>query len=75
MARRVDGTSSIIAASRWICRMVGRFGAARFGANTTPEFQAAVVALVIACQAWEALDDFPGEVDHTGGEDPDDGPV
>ena len=75
MARQVNGTSSIIAASRWICRMVGRFGVARFTANTTPEFGAAVTALVLACMAWEALDDFPGEVDHTGGEDPDSGPV
>jgi len=67
MARNVSGFSSIYAASRWICRMVGRFGVARFTAQTTPEFGAAVEALVLACHAFEALDDFPGEADHTPG--------
>jgi len=47
--------------------MVGRFGTARFTAQTTPEFGAAVEALVLACQAFDALDDFPGEADHTPG--------
>lgn len=65
MARNVRGTSSILAASRWICRIVGRFGVVRFTADTSPEFGAAVTALVLACQAFDALDDYPGEVDHT----------
>lgn len=63
MAR--DGTSTILQASRTICRMAGLFGLARFGARTSPAFMAAVQALVIACQAFEALDDQPGEIDET----------
>lgn len=64
MAKR-DGTSSILAASRIICRMVGLFGVARFTARTSPQFGAAVAALVGACQLWESLDDYPGEIDQT----------
>lgn len=66
MARTVDGTSTILAASRVICRLVGRFGTARFAARTTPEFGAAVEALVVACMAFEALDDYPGQIDSSG---------
>lgn len=67
MSRRVNGVSTILYASRLICRMVGRFGTAQFIVETTPEFGAAVSALVAACQAFEALDDYPGEADHTEG--------
>lgn len=63
MAR--DGTSTILEASRKICKMVATFGVVRFAQRTTPEFGAAVSALVAACNAFEALDDFPGEIDQT----------
>lgn len=79
MARTVDGTSTILAGARLICRAVGKYGTARFAARTTPEFAAAAAALAAACMAFEALDDYPGEVDSSGpiraGEDVDGTPV
>lgn len=72
MARTIDGTSSILQFSRGICRIVGRFGTVRFGNKTTPEFEAAVAALVLACQAFDALEDAPGEIDIGGGDGPED---
>lgn len=66
MGRTVDGTSSILYASRIVCRMVGKFGTARFALRTTPAFAAAVEALVTACMAFEALDDYPGQIDSSG---------
>lgn len=72
MARQVNGTSSILSGSRLICRMVGRFGVARFTANTTPEFGAAVAALVVACQAFEALDNYAGQIDKVAPDGPED---
>ena len=65
MARTVNGVSTILKASRLICRIVSRFGTAGLGVETTPAFVAAVTALVSACHAFEALDDYPGEIDHT----------
>lgn len=65
MGRTVDGVSSILTAARTICRMTGRFGIAQIGPRTSPEFQAAVAALVTACMAFDALDDYPGQVDAT----------
>lgn len=68
MARTVNGVSSLIQATRWICRIVGRFGVHAMSTATTPEFAAALTALVAACHAWEALDpDYPGQIDHSGG--------
>lgn len=65
MATRT-GASTIISASRTICRMVGIYGTGGLLQRTqAPAFQAAVLALVAACQAWEALDDYPGEIDQT----------
>jgi len=74
MGRTVNGVSSILVGARLICRMVGRFGTAALETATTPELAAAVIALVAACQAFEALDDFPGERDRTEGELPEDEP-
>ena len=74
MARRVDGVSTIFYATRIICRMVGRFGSYRVGTRLSPEFELAVVALVAACHAFEALDDHPFEVDETPGTGPEDLP-
>jgi hypothetical protein len=65
MAKVRTGGSSIIYATRIICRMVGKYGTFGIAQKTTPAFTAAVVALVAACQAWEALDDYPGEIDQT----------
>lgn len=67
MPRIVDGSSSILQGVRFICRLAGRFGVARFGAKTTPEMAAAVTALMVACAAFDALDDYPGEIDRTPG--------
>jgi len=67
MARSVNGVSSILAGTRLICRIVGRFGTAALAVETTPELAVAVQALVLACHAFEALDDEPGEIDHTAG--------
>jgi len=72
MGRTVNGVSSILEGTRLICRMVGRFGTAALSSATTPELAAAVSALVLACQAFEALDDYPGEIDLTPGDLPED---
>ena len=63
MAR--DGTSTIIALTRKICKLKAVWGAASLASKTTPEFATAVNALVAACTAFEALDDYPGEIDNT----------
>jgi len=62
MAR--TGTSSIIALTRKICRIRAVYGAPDLATRATPEFAAAVAALALACAAFEALDDQPGEVDN-----------
>jgi hypothetical protein len=61
MAR--TGSSSIIALVRKICKLVAVFGATDLAARTTPEFKAAVLALVEACNAFTALDDIPAQID------------
>jgi hypothetical protein len=43
--------------------LVGRYGAGNMAAETTPEFAAAVLALVAACNAFTALDDIPAQID------------
>lgn len=60
-----DGSSSIIGLARKICKLKAVWGAASLATKTTPEFAAAVDVLVVACNAFEALDDFPGEIDNT----------
>lgn len=64
MAR--TGTPTVIALSRKICKVVGRYGAADLGDRVPEGFRVAVLALVAACLAFEALDDQPGEIDSTG---------
>ena len=59
------GSSTIYYLSKHICRIVGKFGVTAFTADTSPAFGAAVTALVAACQAFEALDDKPYEIDST----------
>lgn len=61
MAR--TGVPTIIKLVRTICRLVGQYGAADLGAKTTPEFAAATLALVAACNAFTALDDTPAQID------------
>jgi hypothetical protein len=39
------------------------YRAADLPLRTTVQFAVAVNALIAACQAWEALDDQPGEID------------
>jgi hypothetical protein len=63
MAGSRSGTPTIIKLSRKICRLKNVWGAANLEAATSPEFAAAVAALVIACQAFEALDNFPAQID------------
>ncbi len=61
MAR--TGSASIIALVRKICKLVAVYGATDLSAKTTPAFQAAVLALVAACNAFTALDDTPAQID------------
>ena len=65
MAGTVTGSSTIIKLMRKICRLVSIYGAGDLQTRATPEFKTAVLALVSVCAAFEALDDFPGEVDAT----------
>ena len=65
MAGGRTGTPTIIKATRVICRMVNLYGAGDLEASTTTAFAAAISALVLACAAFEALDDYPGKIDHT----------
>jgi len=78
MAGTRTGTPSIIRYARKICRLVNLYGANNLTARTTPEFAAAVTALVAACAAFEALDDLVGQIDNTGPNftgDPDGAPL
>lgn len=66
MARTVDGFSSFLVGARLICRIVGKYGTNGIATRGTPELAAAATALVVACQAFELLDDHPGEIDSSG---------
>lgn len=61
MAR--TGSSTVIKLTRKICRIVGKYRAADLPVRTSTDFAAAVNVLIAACNAWEALDDQPGEID------------
>jgi hypothetical protein len=63
MAGSITGTPTIIRLSRKICRLVAVYGAGDLATKATPEFAAAVAALQLACAAFEALDNFPGQID------------
>jgi len=65
MAGTKTGTPTIIKLSRKICKIVAVYGAGNLATVGGSEFAAAVSALVIACQAFEALDDQPGQIDST----------
>lgn len=66
------GSASIISLTRHICRLVGTFGAGDLAARTSPEFAAAVLALVAVCNAFEAADNFPGQIDRVPPAGPED---
>lgn len=63
MAGSRTGTPTIIKLTRHICRLVALNGAYDLSQRTTPQFDAAVRALVVACHAFEALDNFPAQID------------
>lgn len=66
MAGSRNGGPSILDLSRRICRMEGKYGIGGFLQLTNDAtFAAAVQALAVACRAFEALDDYPGEIDRT----------
>ena len=65
MAGTRTGTPSIIKHARAICRLVARYGAGDLATVTTTGYSEAVLALVAACALFEALDDFPGQIDAT----------
>lgn len=66
MAGSITGTPTIIKLARKICQLRSIYGAGDLATKATPEFAAAVAALALACAAFEALDDFPGQIDSTG---------
>lgn len=73
MAKTKTGSSSIIRFARKICRLVNTYGATDLAARTSDAYAAAVTALVAACMAFEALDDYPAQIDRNapfGVEDP-----
>ena len=57
MAGSRTGTSSIYYLAKKICSLVGTYGASDLGTRVSADFAAAVAALVLACHAFEALDD------------------
>lgn len=63
MGRTVDGVSTIYVAAKVICRMVKRFGTSALAVRVSEEFAVAVVALVAACDVFDASDDQPLKVD------------
>lgn len=72
MAGSKTGVPTIIKSVRKICKMVGTYGAGNLAAATTPEYAEAVFVLVVACQAFEALDNFPAQIDTTAPFGPED---
>lgn len=78
MAASRTGTPTIIKLARRICKLKVLYGGVDLASKTTPEFAAAVNALQLACAAFEALDDYPAQIDNTGpifGGDPDGAPL
>lgn len=65
MAGRRTGTPLVIALSRKICKTVAKYGASDLEASTSNQFKLAIATLMLACAAFDAADDHPGEVDAT----------
>lgn len=74
MAGSKTGTPTIIKLARRICKVRALWGASDLQAKTSPGFRAAVDALAIACAAFEALDDYPAQIDRTTPYGPEDLP-
>jgi hypothetical protein len=72
MAGQRTGTSTIYYLSKKICKMVAIYGATDLSSRTSAEFATAVAALVAACHAFEALDNFPFQVDRIAPDGPED---
>lgn len=72
MAGSKTGTSTIYHLAKKICKMVGIYGATDLAARTSADFAAAVAALVAACQAFEALDNYPFQIDRVNPAGPED---
>lgn len=72
MAGGRTGTSTIYYLAKKICKMVNVYGASDLAARTSSEFRTAVLALVSACMAFEALDNFPFQVDRIAPDGPED---
>ncbi len=72
MAGTKTGTSTIIRLVRNICRIAGTYGAGDLASRTSASYAAAVFALVAACNIFEALDDYPAEIDATAPYGPED---
>lgn len=72
MAGSRTGTPSIIKLSRKICKLRATLGAANLAASTSAEFAAAVAALAVACAAFEALDNYPAQIDRVNPAGPED---
>lgn len=63
MAATRTGTATIYHLARKICKMVAIYGAVDLADRTSADFAAAVQALVLACRAFEALDNAPFQTD------------
>lgn len=72
MAGSRTGTPSVIRYSRKICRLVNTWGASDLTARTSSEFALAVAALMVACAAFEAADNFPAQIDNIAPDGPED---
>jgi hypothetical protein len=72
MAGSRTGTSTIYYLAKKICKMVSLYGASDLASRTSAEFATAVTALVAACHAFEALDNFPFQVDRIAPAGPED---
>lgn len=72
MAGSKTGTSTIIKLARRICKLKAAWGASDLQAKTSAGFKTAVDALVVACLAFEALDDYPAEIDRVAPFGPED---
>lgn len=72
MAGYRTGTPTIIKFARKLCQVYHKLGAADLEAKTSPAYKAAVVALALACHAFETADNFPGQIDSVAPHGPED---
>jgi hypothetical protein len=73
MSTRIrDGVVTVLAATRTIRRVVGKFGVGRLTARLGGPYASALLALIDALNALEALDDYVATIDRRP--EPGDGP-